>query len=104
MKDEFKIAERVEATKWTEDKLDAIYELLSRNDVQVKDFDISGRTIGDEGAGILAEVLKTNTTLTRLDLSYSDIEEEGTRLLCEVLKSNNTLKELNTGCLNTQQN
>ena len=29
----------------------------------------TGRTIGDEGAGRLAEVLKTNTTLTRLDLS-----------------------------------
>ncbi|KAG0248331.1 hypothetical protein BGZ95_008108, partial [Linnemannia exigua] len=48
--------------------------------------------------GILAETLKTNSTLTTLDLSYNPIGEGGAVVLAEALKTNSTLTTLTLHC------
>eukprot|EP01127_Copromyxa_protea_P002017 TRINITY_DN1190_c0_g2_i1.p1 TRINITY_DN1190_c0_g2~~TRINITY_DN1190_c0_g2_i1.p1 ORF type:complete len:537 (+),score=84.08 TRINITY_DN1190_c0_g2_i1:31-1641(+) len=47
--------------------------------------------IGDSGATYLCEALKVNTTLTSLDLQRNDIGDSGVMLISELLKENNTL-------------
>ena len=36
----------------------------------------TGANIGDEGARMISEALKTNTTLTRLNLGRDEMEED----------------------------
>jgi len=43
--------------------------------------DLSRNGIGDEGAGILGEVLRDSKTLAHLDLSSNDIGDEGAGIM-----------------------
>ena len=60
-----------------------------------------------EGAKMIAELLKINTTITELNLGWEGgkkkwivtwIGAEGARMINEGLKSNSTLTKLNLGC------
>jgi hypothetical protein len=51
-------------------------------------------SIGSDGAKALAEALKTNSTLTTLDLQRSSIGDDGAKALAEALKTNSTLTTL----------
>ena len=53
--------------------------------------------VGDAGAKLLAEGLKTNRTVTTLDLSDCHISDEGLGNIAEVLKVNKTLQKLLLG-------
>ncbi|KAF9177180.1 hypothetical protein BGZ51_009033, partial [Haplosporangium sp. Z 767] len=53
--------------------------------------------IGRNELGILAETLKTNTTLTTLDLGNNSIKDNGALALSDALKTNSTLITLNLG-------
>ena len=78
---------------------------------------MKGNEIGEEGAKTLSEILKVNTTLTKLNLSCekeerkreiferkeewmtdNKIGDEGAKALSEMLKVNTTLTSLNLGC------
>ena len=69
-------------------------DVLQSNTTVTK-LDLSDNAIGAAGAVGLAEVLKSNTTLTVLNLSYSGIGGAGAAGLAEALKSNTTLTVLN---------
>ena len=53
--------------------------------------------VGDAGAKLLAEGLKTNRTVTTLDLSDCHISDEGLGNIAEALKVNKTLQKLLLG-------
>ena len=53
--------------------------------------------VGDGGAKLLAEGLRTNRTVTTVDLSDCHIGDEGLGYLCEALKVNKTLHTLLLG-------
>ena len=56
--------------------------------------------VGKRSAGnvfVLADVLKSNTTVIKLNLCDNDIDDAGAAGLADALKSNKTLKELNLG-------
>lgn len=53
--------------------------------------------VGDAGAKLLAEGLRTNRTVTTMDLSDCHIGDEGLGHLCEALKVNKTLHTLLLG-------
>ncbi len=55
---------------------------------------LNGNNVGNEGAILLAEMLKTNTTLKTLELNSNSIEYEGAAALAEALAQNSTLKNL----------
>uniref|UniRef100_A0A6B2LQT8 Uncharacterized protein n=1 Tax=Arcella intermedia TaxID=1963864 RepID=A0A6B2LQT8_9EUKA len=55
---------------------------------------MSGSSIGDNGAIILGESLKSNSTLTELDLSYSTIKATTVLSICNSLKFNSTITAL----------
>ena len=42
----------------------------------------------------MADLLKTNTTITSLDLEYNQLGPDGAKHLSEALKTNSALKEL----------
>ena len=50
---------------------------------------------GEEGLKVLAEAFETNTTITALDLSGCGIYDEGAKLLAKMLKTNTTITTLN---------
>ncbi|KAG9067324.1 hypothetical protein KI688_012107 [Linnemannia hyalina] len=54
-------------------------------------------SIGDNGAKTLAETLRTNSTLTTLNLGGNSIESDGAKALAEALKNNSTLTTLDLG-------
>ncbi|KAF9536772.1 hypothetical protein EC957_009735, partial [Mortierella hygrophila] len=57
--------------------------------------DLRGNSIGSDGAKALAEALKTNSILTTLDLGGNSIGSDGAKALAEALKTNSTLTTLN---------
>ncbi|KAL0242539.1 hypothetical protein GEMRC1_005102 [Eukaryota sp. GEM-RC1] len=63
----------------------------------VTSVDLSGKSIGDEGATALAEVLKVNSSVTSVDLSYNSIGDEGARVLAEALKVNTSVTTVDMG-------
>ena len=54
-----------------------------------------GNAIGTDGAKALAELLTTNTSITKLDLGNNRITTEGIKALVEAIKSNNSITSLN---------
>ena len=68
-------------------------DVLKSNTTMTK-LDLSRNFVGDSGAAGLAEALKSNTTLTVLNMSNNDIDDAGTAGLAEALKSNTTLTDL----------
>ena len=61
---------------------------------QLTSLDLSGNSVGVEGAGLLASALLQNATLTDLSLANCDISE-GCFSLTEALKENRFLTQLN---------
>ncbi|XP_067029168.1 protein NLRC3-like isoform X2 [Acropora muricata] len=55
---------------------------------------LSGNSIGNEGAGALAKGLKENSTLTSLNLRYNQIGYVGADALAKALEENSTLTSL----------
>jgi len=55
---------------------------------------LSCNEIGDEGTHALAEALKTNTTLTSIYLNGNEIGADGTHALAKALKTNSTLTSI----------
>ena len=66
-----------------------------KSNTTLTELHVSGNGIGDAGAAGLAEALKSNTTLTVLKIYGNDIGEAGAAGLAEALKSNTTLTVLN---------
>eukprot|EP00357_Protocruzia_adherens_P024073 CAMPEP_0114998216 /NCGR_PEP_ID=MMETSP0216-20121206/15368_1 /TAXON_ID=223996 /ORGANISM="Protocruzia adherens, Strain Boccale" /LENGTH=183 /DNA_ID=CAMNT_0002362757 /DNA_START=68 /DNA_END=619 /DNA_ORIENTATION=+ len=58
---------------------------------------LRGNKIGPDGARLLAELLRTMTTLEVLYLSHNRIGSQGVRVFAEALKANFSLKELDIG-------
>ena len=111
----------------TQDKAQAIEEILSANDKittlifdgekikdtevivladalkannTIKNLSLNDNQIGYEGAIALAQTLKVNKTLTRLHLHLNQIGNQGASALADALKVNNIIKELS---LNSNQ-
>ena len=72
----------------------AVAEILKSN-TSVTTVNLDGnKEIGDEGAKALAEALKVNATVGYLDLSGCGIGDDGAAALAEALRSNTTLTKL----------
>ena len=72
----------------------AILTDVLKSNTTVTKLDLSSNYIGDVGAAGLAEALKSNTTLTVLKLSDNDIGDAGAAGLAEALKSDTTVTVL----------
>ena len=60
----------------------------------MKELNISWNGFGDEGAKMVGEALKFNSSLESLDLSNNRIGAKGVFALADGLGNNNTLKTL----------
>eukprot|EP01094_Clydonella_sp_ATCC50884_P019408 TRINITY_DN3778_c0_g1_i4.p2 TRINITY_DN3778_c0_g1~~TRINITY_DN3778_c0_g1_i4.p2 ORF type:complete len:289 (-),score=31.04 TRINITY_DN3778_c0_g1_i4:2152-3018(-) len=67
---------------------------LRNNDPSLVLLTLSHQTIGDEGAGRLADALRGNTVLEALWLKGNAIGARGARLLAGALRGNTTLQQL----------
>ena len=54
--------------------------------------DLSCNLIDDQGAEALAEMLKTNTTITTLHLDWNEISAEGHKAIHQAIKGNHSSK------------
>ena len=72
----------------------ALAEVLKTN-TTLTELDLRRNFIGNEEAIVLAEALKINKTLVKLNLSENNIGNEGAKALAEALKTNRTLINLN---------
>ena len=61
----------------------------------IKIIDLYDAWIGDEGAIILAEALKYNTSITSIDLASTRMCDEGLIALSEALKVNKSIESIN---------
>lgn len=68
---------------------------ILQNDNQVTSLLTSGGFIDDEGATIIADYLRTNTSLRVLDIHYNGITLNGLLTIIDALRSNDTLEFLN---------
>ena len=59
--------------------------------------DLNNKHIGDEGAKVLADALRTNTSVERLYLWNTGIGDDGAKALAAVLASNASLKDISLG-------
>ncbi len=57
--------------------------------------DLGRNSISDGGAQAIADVLKTNNTLTTLNLGWNSISGEGAQAIARSFKKNSTLTNLN---------
>jgi Ran GTPase-activating protein (RanGAP) involved in mRNA processing and transport len=60
----------------------------------VTTIDIGHNTIGDEGASALADALIVNTSLTSIDLRKNEIGNEGAATLADALKVNTSVTDI----------
>jgi len=92
---------RMASFEWKEEgsgtNFKLLCELLKGNAIPLKQLNCKNNKIGTEGARMISEVLKSNSTLTELDLSYNEIGDEGARMISEGLESNSTLTKLYLG-------
>ena len=56
--------------------------------------DLSWNSVGDNGAMILAQSLRSNETLRILDVTHDEIKEKGAFVLADMLKENKGLEKL----------
>ncbi|KAF9176569.1 hypothetical protein BGZ50_000303 [Haplosporangium sp. Z 11] len=75
-------------------ELGILAETLKTN-TTLTTLDLGNNSIKDSGAVVLSEALKTNLTLTILDLGINSIGNNGAVALSEALKTNSTLTTLN---------
>ena len=69
-------------------------EVIKTNST-VTELNLSKNMVGDDGVAALAEAIKTNPTLTELNLSKNVVGDDGVAALAEAIKTNSTLTELN---------
>ena len=72
-------------------------ERLNANDPDLTTLELKNANIRAEGAGMLAQALKANSTLKYLDLKGNNLGDEGVHLVAEALKNNSTLAFLGMG-------
>ena len=60
----------------------------------LRELDIKGNDIGDEGAEWIAAALEANANLTTLDLGYNYIGPRGVRAIADALRNNTALRTL----------
>ncbi|KAF9990533.1 hypothetical protein BGZ75_001406 [Mortierella antarctica] len=75
------------------EKITDLAEVLKTNST-LSTLTLQNNSIGDDGAKALGEALKTNSTLTTLDLNNNSIGDDGAKMLGEALKTNSTLVTL----------
>ncbi|CAO3568867.1 unnamed protein product [Mortierella alpina] len=75
-------------------ELGLLADMLKTNST-LATLNLDSNTVGDDGAKVLAEALKTNSTLTTLNLPYNSIGDDGAKALAEALETNKTLTILN---------
>lgn len=63
----------------------------------ISELDLQDNKIGDEGARVLARMLKKDTVLTNLNLATNKIGSDGARAIANALKSNMKLKAIDLG-------
>lgn len=68
----------------------SLAQVLSERKLALTTLSLGWNDITDEGAGYLAEMLKTNTTLIELWLPWNRISDQGVQLLANVLIHHNT--------------
>ena len=76
--------------------------IKSGQDTTTTELQLLGCGIDDDLAAEIADMLKSNTTLTALYLGDNQIGAAGTGQLAEALKSNTTLTTLRLGIKNDQ--
>jgi Ran GTPase-activating protein (RanGAP) involved in mRNA processing and transport len=72
-------------------------ERLNANDADLTTLELKNANIRAEGAGMLAQALKANSTLKYVDLKGNNLGDEGVHLIAEALKNNSTLAFLGLG-------
>ncbi|KFH69340.1 hypothetical protein MVEG_04154 [Podila verticillata NRRL 6337] len=72
-----------------------ILAVMLKTNSTLTTLDLTGNSIGNNGAQALAEALMTNSTLTTLNLEGNNIGDKGAQALTEALKTNSTLTTLN---------
>ncbi|WP_341789287.1 hypothetical protein [Rickettsia endosymbiont of Polydrusus tereticollis] len=66
-----------------------------RNDAT--SLDLGHNQIEAEGAKVLADALKTNSSIASLDIGWNQIGDEGIRVFADALKINNSITLLDIG-------
>ncbi|CAF0916291.1 unnamed protein product [Adineta steineri] len=79
----------------SDDGIHSLVKSLSTHNHSLKELHLGHNKITDEGIKYLAEMLKTNQTLTHLYLQKNDITDNGIRILADVIeKYNSTIESL----------
>jgi hypothetical protein len=65
-----------------------------------KHVDLSSVSLGAEGARMLAEALRRNTSIVSLDLSSNNLDAEGASVLAEALRSNTSIVSIDVSSNN----
>ena len=72
-------------------------ERLNANDPELTTLELKNANLRSEGAGLLAQALKSNSTLKYMELKGNNLGDEGVQLIAEALKNNSTLEFLGLG-------
>jgi Ran GTPase-activating protein (RanGAP) involved in mRNA processing and transport len=78
----------------SDDGVYSLVNILSINNNTLKTLVLQKNGITDKGAKYLAQMLKTNETLTWLYLGDNEISDEGVRMLAESIEKYNTTLEM----------
>ncbi|CAF3685679.1 unnamed protein product, partial [Adineta steineri] len=79
----------------SDDGIHSLVKSLATHNNSLKELHLGHNKITDEGIEYLAEMLKTNQTLTHLYLQKNDITDNGIRILADVIeKYNSTIESL----------
>jgi Ran GTPase-activating protein (RanGAP) involved in mRNA processing and transport len=70
--------------------VEALIKQLSNNANKLQRLGLAGNNITAKGAKYIAQLLETNTVLTRLDLGYNHIGSEGVQMLSDVIARGKT--------------
>ena len=73
----------------------AVLKSLCGNKGDETALDMSGKSMGADGAIMLAPEIVANGALVKFDISNNDIRAEGGKALAEALKDNQVMQELN---------
>ena len=68
------------------------------DNTKITTLNISANSIGDRGAGSLAEMIKSNKSLESLDISSNNIDYDGITALSAAIAENKTLRSLYIRC------
>jgi hypothetical protein len=69
--------------------VESLFQILGLNSY-IKVLDLVGCGLGDEGARVIAEMLKSNSTLLEINLSWNRIGDDGALAIAEMLRVNST--------------